>query len=272
MMEFGVLKVSTMTWTAAIAGSINLDTIFTEIVLSGPEDDEGIVELLDKERSASRPPGLVLGKKFGCNVTMRVRVKKDDKLVNIKLFSNGCLQLTGAKTAEDAASVCRIVADKLFSAQQAEQSTYFDLRVRMINSDMRTSHGIKRAHLYEVWRADPKACIVYDPITYPALKVILFYDSTIPLADQDGFCTCSKHCSTKQNAKYRKCVKVTVALFESGCIIITGSIMPEDAQVVRQYIIDKLKAEGEKAYITKEDPKVIMARIVQRYRASQSAA
>jgi TATA-box binding protein (TBP) (component of TFIID and TFIIIB) len=82
---------------------------------------------------------------------MRVRVKKDDKLVNIKLFSNGCLQLTGAKTAEDAASVCGIVADKLFSAQQAEQSTYFDLRVRMINN-MRTSHGIKRAHLYEVWR------------------------------------------------------------------------------------------------------------------------
>jgi hypothetical protein len=40
--------------------------------------------------------------------------------------------------------------------------------------------------------------------------------------------------------------------------------------VVRQYI-DKLKAEGEKAYITKEDPKVIMARIVQRW-ASQSAA
>jgi TATA-box binding protein (TBP) (component of TFIID and TFIIIB) len=54
---------------------------------------------------------------------MRVRVKKDDKLVNIKLFSNGCLQLTGAKMAADAASVCRIVADKLFSAQQAEQST-----------------------------------------------------------------------------------------------------------------------------------------------------
>jgi hypothetical protein len=103
---------------------------------------------------------------------MRVRVKKDDKLVNIKLFSNGCLQLTGAKT-QTPASVCRIVADKLFSAQQAEQSTYFDLRVRMINSDMRTSHGIKRAHLYEVWRGS-KACIVYDPITYPALKVILF--------------------------------------------------------------------------------------------------
>jgi hypothetical protein len=48
--------------------------------------------------------------------------------------------------------------------------------------------------------------------------------------------------------------------------------MPEDAQVVRQYIIDKLKAEGEKRTSPRRDPKVIMARIVQRYRASQSAA
>jgi hypothetical protein len=41
--------------------------------------------------------------------------------------------------------------------------------------------------------------------------------------------------------------------------------------LVRQYIIDKLKAEGEKR-TSPRDPKVIMARIVQRYRASQSAA
>jgi hypothetical protein len=36
---------------------------------------------------------------------------RDDKLVNIKLFSNGCVQLTGAKTAADAATVCRIIAE-----------------------------------------------------------------------------------------------------------------------------------------------------------------
>jgi hypothetical protein len=75
------------------------------------------------------------------------------------------------------------------------------------------------------WRAEPKACIVYDPLTYPALKVLLFYDNSIPVKEQDGMCTCSKHCSTKQNAKYRKCVKVTVAIFESGCIITDPSCL-----------------------------------------------
>jgi hypothetical protein len=71
-MEFGPLKVSTMTWTAAITGTIDLDTIFNEVVLATEEDDGGIVHVIDKERTQSRPPGLVLGK-FGCNVTMRVR-------------------------------------------------------------------------------------------------------------------------------------------------------------------------------------------------------
>jgi hypothetical protein len=51
------------------------------------------------------------GKKFGCNVTMRVR-PQDDKLVNIKALSLQWLySLTGAKTAADAATVCRIIAE-----------------------------------------------------------------------------------------------------------------------------------------------------------------
>jgi hypothetical protein len=78
-------------------------------------------------------------------------------------------------------------------------------------------------------------------------------------------CTCSKHCSTKQNAKYRKCVKVTVAIFESGCII--GSIMPEDAEVVRSLHHSQTASGRVAAYIIKEDPKSSW-RILQRYRSS----
>jgi hypothetical protein len=50
---------------------------------------------------------------------------------------------------------------------------------------------------------------------------------------------------------------VTVAIFESGCII-TGSIMPEDAEVVRSFYHSQT-ASGRAAYIIKEDPKIIMA-------------
>jgi hypothetical protein len=59
-LEFGPLKVSTMTWTAAITGTIDLDTIFNEVVLATEEDDGGMVHVIDKERTQSRPPGLVL--------------------------------------------------------------------------------------------------------------------------------------------------------------------------------------------------------------------
>jgi hypothetical protein len=56
-MEFGPLKVSTMTWTAAITGTIDLDTIFNEVVLATEEDDGGIVHVIDKEHSV--PPSRI---------------------------------------------------------------------------------------------------------------------------------------------------------------------------------------------------------------------
>jgi hypothetical protein len=39
--------------------TIDLDTIFNEVVLATEEDDGGMY-VIDKERSQSRPPGLVL--------------------------------------------------------------------------------------------------------------------------------------------------------------------------------------------------------------------
>jgi hypothetical protein len=81
---------------------------------------------------------------------MRVRVKRRQAGEHQTFFQ--WLSSVDWQRQQKTLRRCGIVADKLFSAQQAEQSTYFDLRVRMINSDMRTGHGIKRAHLYEVWR------------------------------------------------------------------------------------------------------------------------
>jgi TATA-box binding protein (TBP) (component of TFIID and TFIIIB) len=268
-MEFGPLKVSTMTWTAAVAGTLDLDAVFQTVALDDGAARPGLVGLIDKDRAASRPPGLTLGKKFGSNVTMHVLMDAADKRINVKVFKNGCIQLTGAKTCADGTTVCNLVASRLCGGGLIADASYFDLRVRMINSDLRADSGIRRAYLYERWRADPAGCIVFDPLTYPALKVLLFYDGSRPLAEQDGVCRCSKHCSTKKNAKYRRCVKVTVALFESGCIIITGSILPEDAQRVRTTIIAKLRAEGAAAFIVKEDPRVVMRRMVERFRATR---
>lgn len=273
-MEYTPLKVSTMTWTAAVcstdsSGILDLSAIFKVLPMVTDDDvTPGIVHLLNEDRTQCRPDGLFLGKKFGSNLTMRVRTGTDKQMLNGKLFANGCVQLTGAKSSTDAAATCELISEALAATGAISEATYFDLRVRMLNSDMRASKGIRRAYLYEKWRAETSSCIVFDPLTYPALKVLLFYDGNVGVGGQDGICRCSKHCSTKKNAKYRKCVKVTVSLFESGCIIVTGSVMPEEAESVRSLIIDKLDHEGANAYIVKEDPKTIMARILARHRKS----
>jgi hypothetical protein len=271
-MEFTALNVSTMTCSAAVAVlvALDLDAVFDAVDV---DVDGGLAGVINQERTTSRPHGLKLGNRFGTNVTMHVKVPGNlSKNINIKLFSNGCLQLTGAKTAADGLVACGVVADKLHAKGFILDATFFDFRVRMINSDMRASQCINRAYLYEKWRQEPLSCIVFDPLTYPALKLLQFFDATAPLDGQDGLCRCSKHCSTKSNAKHRRCAKVTAALFESGCIIITGSIMPAGAEVVRRRVIERLLLEGARAYIVKEDPKVIMKRLLDRHRALKAKA
>jgi hypothetical protein len=62
----------------------------------------------------------------------------------------------------------------------------YRLMRRMINSDMRTSHGIRRAYLYENGGRTQGLRIVYDPITYPALKVSYFMITHTGQREQDG--------------------------------------------------------------------------------------
>jgi hypothetical protein len=44
-----------------------------------------------------------------------------------------------------------------------------------INSDMRSNVPLQRGRLAEAWRHDKDVYTVFDPITYPALKLLYFY-------------------------------------------------------------------------------------------------
>jgi hypothetical protein len=110
----------------------------------------------------------------------------------------------------------------------------------MINSDMRASRPLARKLLYETWRHEKDVCLAFDSNTYPAL--MYFYAPVGPAAGQDGVCRCPVHCMTKLQAKHRRCLKVAVSIFESGCIIITGTMREEHALLVRDVVIAKLAA------------------------------
>jgi hypothetical protein len=106
----------------------------------------------------------------------------------------------------------------------------------------------QEAPLYEVWRADPQSVYVYDPITYPALAKVTVLRQQIPLADQGWVLYMPKHCSTKQNAKYRG------KQSDSGSVRAAGhhhGFMPEDASWFASTSSINSRQRRRKAYITK---------------------
>lgn len=266
-MEFTELRVSTMTSSAALCGDVDLDALFDGIVVV-PDDGEtvGIWHAINWHRTCVKPEGAAFIKsKFGMNVSVRLRLESGT--ANMKIFRNGGLQMTGIKTEESGREAAHLVAGIVHGLGLIEQSAAVDFRVRMINSDLRANRGLRRSQLYEAWRQEKDICITFDPMTYPALKLMFFYAPNRPVGDQDGVCRCPAHCSTKLQAKYRKCLKVTVSLFESGCIIITGSIREEHARAVKDLVTAKLLAWQDTA---PPGPDAVMRAMLEEHRSGKT--
>ena len=94
---------------------------------------------------------------------------------------------------------------------------YDDYKICLINSDFRFNHKVKRNKLYEFIVNNTELVCSYEPCIYPGVKLQYFYNKKL-----DGICRCSDvYCSNKN--KNSTCVKITIAVFESGCTIITGA-------------------------------------------------
>ena len=66
------------------------------------------------------------------------------------------------------------------------------------------------------------------------MKIQFFYNDSM-----DGICRCQDgFCSNK--SKNSHCVKITVAIFESGCTIITGAKSLDQINITYKYIKDLL--------------------------------
>ena len=59
----------------------------------------------------------------------------------------------------------------------------------------------------------------YEPIIYPGVNIKYFYNTCY----NNGICQCSKLCTGKGNSNGNgNCKRITIAVFKSGKVIITG--------------------------------------------------
>ena len=155
--------------------------------------------------------------------------------INLKIFKNGSISMTGCKIKEDGIAAIRILEQfirkqkKLFdSVEKQKKFKILNFETTMVNSNYSIGFKIDRNLLFEFLQEQfPKLFVSYDPARYAAVKLGFYYNTMKDF--QDGICPCPNNTCTLDKSSGKgcgdgigQCKKVTVAFFESGNIVITG--------------------------------------------------
>lgn len=158
-------------------------------------------------------------------------------VVNVKCFQNGNVQMTGLREISQGPRVVGRIAELMLGADAVADPSCVapcDYRVRLINSDFRLGCAVRRDVLHRVVRAQYGVRASFEPCIYPGVKIQYFW-SPGPLAD--GRCRCAVPCNGKgADETTGFCKKVTVSVFQSGCVIVTGAQSYEQVDAARAFI------------------------------------
>ena len=170
---------------------------------------------------------------FFNQTTVIVQLDKDKK-VNVKIFSNGNIQMTGLKSEKDGIVVCNTLKKELLNTSglidnEIKYAIPFkkeliikDINIVLINSDYFCGYKIKRDVLHKIIVTNYKLFSSYEPCIYPGVNTKFFWNKSNVL--QDGICKCTKKCLGKGSGDGDgDCKKITVSVFQSGNVIITGA-------------------------------------------------
>lgn len=244
-------KISTITATGSIGvKEINLDSFYKLIVIVKMEDNkEGFAYIeYGKKKGETFCKGFHKkmtitrrkrreGKRFDNQATVILRLRRGDILdgANIKVFSNGNVQMTGIKTPEQGLIAIEYLITAIREMNTKAQERGLDLvvaneddmkpsdyRIRLINSDFRVGFFIKRDVATKIIQNKYGVICGFEPCIYPGVKVQYCCNTEAKI--NDGICRCEGDCNGKGNGTGDgQCKRITAAIFQSGCIIITGA-------------------------------------------------
>jgi len=194
---------------------------------------------------------------------------KGDNYPNLKIFKNGNIQITGVKNKDDVATIVNQVIEevkrihklnpKISSNENFNEVIGFNnFHIRMINTDFKTFSNpemtdkfiIRRKVLHKILISDDynNKCS-FEPGKYHGVKLEFFWNKNNKV--QNGICGCSDNCFGKgSGCGVNNCKKITVAIFESGSVLITGGVSFEQINDAYSYItnvFNKHKNEIKKA-------------------------
>jgi TATA-box binding protein (TBP) (component of TFIID and TFIIIB) len=262
-------KISTITATGSLPfESINLEQLYNAIPITEPDvnnDGGGFSYIEYGEKKAA-----VFAKGFHKKMVITRRKKKNSKRfdnqatviiwmsnadgsitrTNMKVFKNANVQMTGLKTINQGKEAIQFMSKHLSQTTQfkAKEKPNANYRIRLINSDYKLGIEIKRDILDKIVQ-DYNIFCNYEPCIYPGVKIQYCYNQKNEA--NNGVCNCSKKCNGKgQGQGDGDCKRVTISVFQSGCVIITGA--QSTAQIDEAYLFINELIEKNKLILQKQ--------------------
>jgi len=212
-------------------------------------------------------------KSFDNQISMYYRFRPD-YIPHVKLFKNGNIHITGLRSVEDGMVILektKIEMESIYKEHpkllvgtiDGDTESIGDISklvitnpiVRLINSDFQIPFKIRRKELHQLLIAPPYSTICsFQPGTYPGVKLEYYWN--LQNEKKDGCCRCATPCFGKKHTHNNgQCKKVTVAIFDSGSILITGATSHEQVKDAYTYICNVIMDNRD--YLKKNIPVLV---------------
>lgn len=232
------LRISTLVTTGHLGTNIKLDKLFEqfhELAIPIGYPYEGFLKIEYGEKAIGHSSRDILSKRkvsknsFFNQSTLVVRKKREDdsgfKEVNIKLFANGGYQMTGITSEEYGKNVLQWVLNNFTQFKTAISSKPLQIErssVQLLNSDYKINALVRRDELHRVLVNKYKLFSTLETTIYQGINTKYYYNEESER--KNGICWCEKPCNGQGDGKtLGNCKRITIAIFQTGSIIITGA-------------------------------------------------
>lgn len=230
------LRISTMVITAHWGTQINLDTLFNalrNVIIPVWYPDVGILKFEHKNMvlGASHKDIFtnrkITSKSFfnQSTIVLRRRVGEEGwKEVNVKLFANGGIQMTGVTSeifARDAIEWLLSLIKTLPESPFADKATIDRFSVQLINTDYALNKFINQDALHKILLNEYNLFSMLEKTIYQGVNTKFFFNTKNPTI---GICKCENFCKGQGTGNGEgECKRITMSIFRTGRIIITGA-------------------------------------------------
>jgi|TARA_Y100000389_G_scaffold202035_1_gene246296 TATA-box binding protein (TBP) (component of TFIID and TFIIIB) len=270
---FSKYKVSTITCNANIGIDISIDLSILYDNINPIDEDDNIIWIQNLKDNCEYVKGFYPKKirkskknnkkknRFDNQITIIYKFNKDYK-PNIKIFKNGNIQLTGIKNVEDTDIIANKIIEYVKKSYKINKDIdlsedkidflkklqFSNFKIRMINSDFKTYTNPELTDKFNIRRKELHNLLIsskynnkcsFQPGIYQGVKLEYYYNNN----NNNGICVCENHVFNKKFNNI--CKKVTIAIFESGSILITGGITFEQIDIAYKYITKIIKDNTE---------------------------